>query len=209
MVKYIHSINLDNWHVCWNLSLKGILISPKLFLKYNPEFVIKNTESLISEITSTPTPTGIIILTNKNQDRVQVEIEFEKIRQEKYSHLPSRFNCLWVAENSESGNKLIENMFNSSEERRTLPVEILPQSKIHKTDKRWYEKYYSNNNKEFIDNYWLGKEYNSKARWEFLVDGGFKISKEAILFLRDIIRKRHVNVLGKGFIEKTYQLHLL
>lgn len=207
MTLFIHSIDLDNWQVCWNLSLKGVLISPKLFSKYNPEFVIQNTDALISEITSTPTPTGIIILTNSNPDRVQVEIEFEKTRQEKYSHLPSRFNCLWVAENSESGNELIKNMFDSNDNRKTLLVEILPESKILKTDKRWYEGYYDNKNKEFIDNYWLGKPYNLNERWEFLIDGGFKISKKQILFLRKKVLEKHAKILGKDLIKQTFSIH--
>ena len=209
MKHYLHSIDLDNWLTCWNLSLNSTLISPKLFQKYNPSFVINNVNLLLSEITSTPTPTGIMILANKHPKRIDVEIAFEKVRQKDYKNKPSRFNCLWVADNSDEGIILLNTMFPDDANRKSFFVEILPDSNVHKADKRWYEKYYDSPDIEYINNYWLSKPFNENPRWEYLIDGGFKMRNEDILFLREYILKTHINVLGKDLVEQAYKINPL
>ena len=146
-------------------------------------------------------------MTDSYPKRAKIEKEFEKARQEQFQNLPSRFNCLWVAENSENGEEIINKMFPQKEDRKSFVVEILPESIIHKADKRWYEIFYQDEKREYLLNYWLGKPFNEEARWEFLIDGGFKISKEDILFLRKIVREKHGERLGKDLIERLYQIN--
>jgi len=207
--KYIHSIDLNNWHVCWNLSLKGILWSSKLFQKHNPAFIVENitTDPILTEITTTPTPTGTMILNDSDPRRIKVELDFEKTRQLQFSNLPSRLSCLWVAENSKEGKEMLDNMFPDKFDRKIVLVELLPNSKIHKLDKRWYEQYYSDKNKEYILKYWQGIAFNEKPRWEFLIDGGFKISKEDLLFLRKTVHEKHKERLGEEFVKQMYKIN--
>jgi len=169
--------------------------------------VVKNVNYLLSEITSTPTPTGIMILTNKRPERVSVEIEYEKVRQEYFPDKPSRFNCLWVAENSKEGEILIDMMFPQDLSRKTLLVEITPDSKVHKADKRWYERYFDNPDVECMNKYWIGEPFNEYPRWEYLIDGGFKISNEDILFLRKHFMKNYIDSFGKDLVEGVYKIN--
>ncbi|MBN3032514.1 MAG: hypothetical protein JW873_00270 [Candidatus Saganbacteria bacterium] len=169
--------------------------------------MVKHVNLLLSEITSTPTPTGIMILTNKHPRRVVVEIEYEEVRQKSFQDKPSRFNCLWAAENSKEGEILIEKMFPHDPNRKSFLVEILPDSKVHKADKRWYEKYYDNPDVGCIKNYWEGKPFNNNPRWEYLIDGGFKISNEDIILLREHSMRTHVHILGKDLVENIYKIN--
>ena len=128
MVKYIHSIRLTDWYVCWNLSLNGILRSGKINqknifpnLKNN-----KNVNNSYHEITVTPTPTGITLLKNPDSRKAEVERNFEKCRKDKFPNLPSRLNSLWVAEDSINGKKYLTDMFKDEQNTRKILQTIFP-----------------------------------------------------------------------------------
>jgi hypothetical protein len=208
MVKYIHSIRLTDWYVCWNLSLNGILRSGKINqknifpnLKNN-----KNVNNSYHEITVTPTPTGITLLKNPDSRKAEVERNFEKCRKDKFPNLPSRLNSLWVAEDSINGKKYLTDMFKDEQNtRKILQIDILPSSVIHRADVQWFDKYFDASDENFILNYWKKLPLNINPKWEILIDGGFKISIKDIIFLRKHCIKNFVGILSKEIIEISYQ----
>jgi len=209
MQTYLHSLELTNWQTCWLLSLKGILTSPNEFVSNNPafDFQTKPEDSLLNVMTPFPTPTAISLVNNTNLIRKEVELDFEAVRADSFPHLPSRLHSLWVAENSEQGIILIESIFGNDKSRKTLVVTVTPTSKIHRADKRWYENYFENKNKEFINNYWKGLAYNKIQKWEFLIDGSFLIEKKDMVFLRKHVKNNFADKIGAHIIAIAYKIN--
>ncbi|RLB11334.1 MAG: hypothetical protein DRG27_01375 [Deltaproteobacteria bacterium] len=205
-MNYLHSIDLEDWYSCYNLSLNGIRTSAKIVNAQFPKTDFMGDNPIIKEITSTPTPSGRIVLMHENEERRSVEVDFEKHRQRKYKDKPSRLNSLWIAEDTPEGENMLLKMFtDENSHRKILKVALLPDAIIHKADKRWYEEYYQEKKESYIENYWKGIPYDSTPKWELLINGGFKIEKEDILFLREHCLANHSQQLSKEFIENAYK----
>lgn len=209
-MNYLHSIDLSDWYSCYNLSVGGILTSAKIInAVVQPNLKdLKNINPLQKAITSTPTPTGQIVLMNTDAKRRSIEIDFENYRNKNHEDTPSRLNTLYVAEDTPEGKEMLLNMFkDENSHRKILTVTLLPNARIHKADKRWYEEYYEDKKEIYIKNYWEGTPYNDNSRWEFLVEGSLKITKKDIIFLRKHCLEIHSHILGKDIIEIAYKIN--
>ncbi|AZQ59837.1 DUF2441 domain-containing protein [Maribacter sp. MJ134] len=106
----------------------------------------------------------------------ELEIEFEKIRRLIDSNLPSRFTCLFLAEDNIDGRTMLKNMFSNRKNFRIAPVEV-DFIKVHKADSKWIDAYERNKNIHLIKSYWKGENYDANPQYEYLVDGIVKLKK--------------------------------
>jgi len=119
-------------------------------------------------------------LSKEQMDRVlflsDIELEFERVRREVVPDAVSRLSCLWVAEDTEAGRNHIREMFSPSSDIFILKVQIPIARNVTKADTAWFNKYYENQNTDYIVQYWQSTSSGSGSpTWEFLVDGVIKV----------------------------------
>lgn len=117
--------------------------------------------------------------------RAEIELEFELERRRVAPQAVSRLSCLWLAEDSDSGRLLIQNMFPA------IPVNILKfrvedGSRIFKADVRHFDNYLARPHRGHASSYWEGVPATGDPQWEYLIDGGIEAvdSKEVALLCR-------------------------
>lgn len=104
------------------------------------------------------------------------ELFFESVRREVAPDSPSRLSCLFLAERTDSGLKMLQSMF--GKDRYILNVEIIIQLKMSRVDSAWFDDYFHSKNEDNAVNYWLGKQMNDEECWEYLFDGAFKVADQ-------------------------------
>lgn len=115
-----------------------------------------------------------------------LEIEFERIRRQINPLLPSRLSSIYLADNSIDGKTMLKNMFwNKKQNFLIEEVKINYACLIHRADYRWIEEYENDKREIFIENYWLGREYNSIPSFEYLLEGQIELqNQESIKLIR-------------------------
>ncbi|MBW0434911.1 hypothetical protein [Leptospira yasudae] len=126
-----------------------------------------------------------------------IELAFEQKRREIDLNLVSRLSCIWLAEDNDSGRKLLSEMLG---EKRRLLVRVKPLfdpviSNLSKVDVSWYNKYYQIKEEDYIKKYWTGFA-SQTPQWEVLYDGIVELVDKSDW---DIILKN-----GKSFSQLDY-----
>lgn len=116
--------------------------------------------------------------TREKSDQIKriadIELDFEAERRKVAPKAVSRLSCLWVAEDSVAGRKLVESMF---PDRVVLNVCIPRALGVSKVDVGWFDKYAKEKNRQYIHSYWMGTiSDDNNPKWEYLVDGELEIS---------------------------------
>lgn len=119
-----------------------------------------------------------------------VEMEFEIVRREISPNSVSRLGCLWVADNTPEGEKNVRNMLGPNIYLAKVTIPVAKQ--VSKVDRKWYDLYCEQANKEYIKNYWEGKQYSNTNYWEYLVDGRIESCNQSDL---DFIRANGAKIL--------------
>jgi hypothetical protein len=104
------------------------------------------------------------------QLRADVELEFERVRRDVAPDAVSRLQCIWLAENSDVGRKMIEQMF-LSPDLHFLDIEVLTYRKVLKADSTHFDNYCHRPHRGHAVSYWEGAQANDSPQWEYLVDG--------------------------------------
>jgi hypothetical protein len=114
-------------------------------------------------------------------ERSEIEIKFEEARRKINPIAASRLNCIYVADNK----KNIKKMFTQNPNISIFEVFIPSAIRFTKVDVRWYEKYCTNHDEKYIENYWNGIPFETDSdTWEYLVDG--------IIKAKDQIKLQHI-----------------
>ena len=114
-----------------------------------------------------------------------VELEFERQRRRVAPDAVSRLSCLYVAEDTETGCAHIRRMLGEGIHilRVTIPFAL----RVTKCDTNWFDAYWNNPDRTFVERYWAGEPYDrARATWEFLVDGIIEADDpEGMQYLRE------------------------
>lgn len=154
---------------------------------------------------------NLIKLSELNDDEkyylkiAEMELTFEEERRKISPDSASRLSCLWVAENSEKGKEQIIKMLDPdkmlSSKLLIIQVKLEKILRLTKVDIKWFDEYFENKKKEFVENYWKGIPFSeSEASWEYLVEGIIKINNGQDL---DYIRSNGQKI--PGFLSKHFK----
>lgn len=106
-----------------------------------------------------------------------IEIEFERIRRDINPASASRLSCLWVADDNEVGTAHIRSMLGPNI--FIIKVKIPGALNVTKVNTFWFDAYYRENKKEYIENYWKSTQAKEEPQtWEYLVDGIIEVYDE-------------------------------
>jgi hypothetical protein len=173
---YLHSIDLANWYVCWNLSISGGRLSSCDITgiphrKAGEHVEIRETS--IEDLKNRKLPPSFLqprlYGTIGNNDLWQMEIDFEEARRIYAPDAPSRLSALYLADNSQTGRRMLKETFPG---RIILEVETKIILRSIKADMRWVEEYRKTHLKEILEKYWEGLPMGEEGpQWEYLIDG--------------------------------------
>lgn len=100
------------------------------------------------------------------------ELIFEYVRRHIAPEKPTRYTCLYLAENDIDGRINLGNMLEFFYRPYIMEVTALPNPfAIARVDRRWFDAYASERNIRLVVNYWLGKPFNAIPAWEYLLEG--------------------------------------
>jgi len=114
----------------------------------------------------------------KDKDNIlktaKVELRFEEVRRMIAPEAASRLCCLYLAEDNKAGRSLVKSML--GRQVKILKVRIPAYIRLTKADPKWFERYWNEENDEYIKNYWLGEPSGSNTpAWEYLVEGMIEV----------------------------------
>lgn len=115
--------------------------------------------------------------------RADIELEFEHYRRQNCPEKVSRLTCIYLAERTAAGTKLIHYLL--GDEVQILNVEITFCLAITKADVSWYDEYALNPRKEYIESYWSGQQFSENESWEYLLDGCIEVENDSLLAVLD------------------------
>lgn len=110
-------------------------------------------------------------------DCSDVELFFEAERRKFAPASPSRLSCLYLAERTEAGEKMLRSMLGRNI--YILRVNLLLPLRIAKVDSAWFDDFFNSRDPENARKYWLGQQMGDGGRWEYLYDGIIKVEDEA------------------------------
>lgn len=124
-------------------------------------------------------------------DKADWEIDFEKIRREKFNHKPSRLSSIYLVDDTDDGRITLQNMFSVATQTgmyrpHILHVKIVLNIRYHHGDIKWIDEFAKNKDIKCIENYWQEIKYDSKPRYEHILEGTIIPTQlEEIEFLRN------------------------
>lgn len=209
--QFVHSVDPSNWLTCHNLKLFPYLSSPDFMARkdrglaavhqslrqISVEDLQKGSRppGVVTPRTALKIITGAVInsgghvgqdgqwLTAEQEryihDIWKIELDFEMRRREIAPEAASRLCCLWLAEDSQPGRKNIQLMLGP--DKPILTVMIVECGRLTRVDTTWFDKYCESRDRAFMDAYWNGSAFDSKApRWEFLLEGTILFDQKEI-----------------------------
>lgn len=105
-----------------------------------------------------------------------VELFFETERRKFASASPSRLSCLYLAERTEMGEKMLRRML--GDKVYILRVSLSLSLRVAKVDSAWFDDFFISRDPENARKYWLGQQMGSEGHWEYLFDGIIKVEDE-------------------------------
>ncbi len=148
---YWHLVSKDSETFCNNVWVAdGILGSVSAWIEAEPQ--IENAQTHYS-------------FHRGSDPKEQV---FERIRQEKFPHLPSRLKTFYLFESKASA-EAMRNLWFPGESRQLVEARIWTRAKIHHADSRWLD----GNESDWVsraERYWLG-DMTTDPRIEVIVHG--------------------------------------
>lgn len=112
------------------------------------------------------------------------ELEFERIRRESYPREVSRLSCLWLSDRSPSVDQRIYEMLGA--DAYLLDVEVVGYLNHSEADSRWFDRYLSSPNENFIHSYWSLLSESSNPSIEILLDGAIRcINDDQVAYIQD------------------------
>lgn len=206
---YLHGLNLDNWHPCWNLRLSRFLCSPNCtdyrVNKLGQHHKLADTPiGKLRDRTLLPgfvqPRLGKVI---NNSTLWDIEVDFEEARRKYNPKAPSRLSCLYLSDNNERAKKYIKSVIPHF---RFFIVKVFHQISIHRADMNWFNRYATEEKSlEYLKNYWNASK-SEHPNWEYFVDGIIEfIDDDELTF----IRKNGAMLPGadKNFIEKCLAIN--
>jgi hypothetical protein len=99
-----------------------------------------------------------------------IEIAFEEMRRSVTPDAASRLCCLWVTDLNNAGEDHIRNMLGPNT--YVIRVSVPEQIRVTKADTRWFDAYYRDPRRDYIEHYWRSDPFDANTRfWEYLVEG--------------------------------------
>jgi hypothetical protein len=114
---------------------------------------------------------------NRINKIAELEVEFEKMRRIVDINLPSRLACIFLAEDNFEGRVMLQNMFSNKINFKIVPVKITVSNRLFKADSKWIGEYEKTGNKQLIENYWHGEDFDNKPQYEFLLEGQIELKQ--------------------------------
>jgi hypothetical protein len=105
------------------------------------------------------------------------EVELERFRRKIDNALPSRLVSLFLADDSFEGRLMLSEMFPATQDSLLIEIEILHKLRFHRADSQWLTEFISSGESSTLENYWKGIAFNEKPKFEYLLDGAFKLKK--------------------------------
>lgn len=100
------------------------------------------------------------------------ELLFEKARRAVAATAASRLCCLYLVENNEIGEDILNAMFGRArDDAFRLEVKIDAAQRLSRCDWRWFNHYLESGDEDAPLNYWQGNAYEGDQQWEYLLEG--------------------------------------
>ena len=115
-----------------------------------------------------------------------VEVAFERIRRQIAPDASSRLCCLWVAEDSDDGRKVVQEMFMHNSNLRIMNVRISQYFRVTRADTAWFDQCMAQSqiDESSIQNYWKGIALRpSRPKWEYLVEGAIEFNSAEVAII--------------------------
>jgi hypothetical protein len=107
--------------------------------------------------------------------QAEIEVSLEEVRRRVAPGQVSRLSCIWMAERTEAGVQMINEMMGAPYIVNVVPMRILG---LFRADYRWYDAYAEGGAMECAERYWRGEAFNDEPRWEYLLDGLMRLERE-------------------------------
>lgn len=112
--------------------------------------------------------------------QADIELCMEEARRDLAVSAPSRIGCLYLAEATQAGRKMVSQL--KGHDAFVMDVRITSQLRLHRADSRWLEESVAD---EQIVGYWSGAARYDTPVWEYLLDGIIECTdREQLLRLR-------------------------
>jgi len=201
----IHGFEAEDWLACWNMHLRGTLVS--LDYANETEFGQSGIRALsIDTLRSgafgevSPSPRMLCLWqaaiirgggwigqgvppypTRKASPeecqrvvrQADIELRMEEARRDLAVSAPSRIGCLYLAEATLAGRKMVSHL--KGHDAFVMDVRITSHLRLHRADARWLEGSLAD---EQIAGYWSGSPRYETPVWEYLIDGIIECTDE-------------------------------
>ncbi|MEZ8095616.1 hypothetical protein ACED51_16080 [Photobacterium swingsii] len=111
------------------------------------------------------------------------ELAFENIRREQFPEQVSRLACIYLAERTDEGRSLVQEMLGDHVE--VMDVKIVHLFALSQVDVSWFDSYIDEANDEFIVKYWNGQAQTDAPKWEYLLEGMIEIEDNSLINVLD------------------------
>lgn len=102
-----------------------------------------------------------------------VELIFEGVRREVAPNAASRLSCLYLAERTDAGERMLHTIFGAGVYILNVKVELC--LSLTRVDMAWFDSYFHTSDRGDARSYWLGHEMPGGAMWEYLLDGVLQV----------------------------------
>ena len=185
-INLIHAVCVDNFLAGWNIGLANTLWSADCadlrahqsgassMIRDLPMDKLKRGE--LPSMFLQPRLMDIII--NRNDRLWSLELSLEEARRKYSPDAPSRFSCLYIAEDTKETREWLSKMFGGS--RALFKVKIQTCERIHKVDSAWIDHMSDKQNQADLAAYWQSVPFDKdNPKWEYLIDGFIEFTDPA------------------------------